>query len=67
MRASEDFKFRLDDGILEMYCLNAYAKPRDETKPRQVYCEPSCPEESTGFQKLMSETDFVTQASTGLP
>jgi hypothetical protein len=56
------FQFRLADGICELYWLNANAKPRYEAEAWQQYCERSCAEVSTRFQKLMSETDFVKQA-----
>jgi hypothetical protein len=56
------FQFRLDIGTCEMYWLSADSDPRHEAESWQEYCERSCSEVKTVFQKLMSETDFREQA-----
>ena len=56
------FQFRLENGTCEMYWLSADSGPRHEAEAWQDYCERSCSEVKTGFQKLMSETDFRKQA-----
>jgi hypothetical protein len=56
------FQFRLDDGTCEMYWLSADSDPRHEAESWLQYCERSCSEVRTRFQKLMSETDFRKQA-----
>ena len=45
-----------------MYWLSADSDPRHEAESWRDYCERSCSEVKTGFQKLMSETDFRKQA-----
>jgi hypothetical protein len=56
------FQFRLDDGICEMYWLNADSESRRLGETWQVYCGRSCSEVLTSFTKLVSETDFRKQA-----
>jgi hypothetical protein len=56
------FQFRLDIGTCEMYWLSADSDPRQEAESWQEYSERSCSEVKTGFQRLMSETDFRRQA-----
>jgi hypothetical protein len=56
------FQFRLDDGTCEMYWLSADSDPRHEAEKWLEYCQRFCSEVKTGFQKLMSETDFQRQA-----
>ena len=45
-----------------MYWLSADSDPRHEAESWLEYCERSCSEVRTGFEKLMSETDFLKQA-----
>lgn len=59
---SGQFQFRLDDGTCEIYWLSADSDPRHEAEKWLEYCERSCSEVKTGFQKLLSETDFQKQA-----
>ena len=56
------FQFRLENAICEMYWLSADSDSRHEAESWLEYCERSCSEVKTGFQKLMSETDFRKQA-----
>jgi hypothetical protein len=56
------FQFRLDTGIFEMYWLSADSNSRGETESWPSYCQRSCSEVKTGFEKLVSEIDFRKQA-----
>ena len=56
------FQFRLSNGICEMYWLSADSDSRQKAESWLDYCERSCSEVKTRFQKLMSETDFQKQA-----
>lgn len=56
------FQFRLDDATCEMYWLSADSGAREQGEPWLAYCERSCSEVKSGFEKLVSETDFPRQA-----
>jgi len=56
------FQFRLKDGTCEMYWLSADSDPRHEAELWLEYCDRSCSEVRTRFQKLLCETDFRKQA-----
>jgi len=45
-----------------MYWLSADSNSRGTAKSRLSYCQRSCSEVRTGFQKLLAETDFRKQA-----
>ena len=56
------FQFRLNDAICEMYWLNADSRNRDEGELWAAYSRRSCEEVLSGFQRLISETDFGKEA-----
>lgn len=56
------FQFRLDVGTCEMYWLSADSEPRKESESWRTYCARSCSEVRSGFEKLVSQTDFSQQA-----
>ncbi len=45
-----------------MYWLSADSEPRKESESWRAYCTRSCSEIRSGFEKLLSETDFSKQA-----
>ncbi len=57
------FQFRLDGATCEMYWLEANSKERVQGEPWAEYCHRSCSEVLSGFQLLVSATDFVKEAS----
>src|ERR1700719_1905016 len=56
------FQFRLDTGVSETYRLSADSDSRGAGETWEEYCERSCSEVRSGFEKLMSGTDFRKQA-----
>jgi hypothetical protein len=61
------FQFRLDDGICEMYWLNADSNERAPNEPWVDYCRRSCKEVLSAFQNLATNTDFKKEALGWLP
>lgn len=57
------FQFRLDDCICEMYWLSPGSKDRVLGESWADYSQRSCSEVLTGFQHLVSITDFKKEAS----
>ena len=61
------FQFRLDEATCEMYWLEANSKERVQGESRVEYCHRSCSEVLSGFQRLVSATDFMKEASSSWP
>jgi hypothetical protein len=61
------FQFRLDGGTCEMYWLSADSNPRELGESWLAFSRRSCSEVKSGFEKLLTETDFVKQAMEWLP
>jgi hypothetical protein len=61
------FQFRLETGTCEMYWLSADSDSRRAGEAWVEYSERSCSEVRSGFEKLISETDFRKQAEEWLP
>lgn len=57
------FQFRTPDGTYEMYWLSADPSERRDGETWHDYCERSCSEVLSKFEKLMATTDFVTEAA----
>jgi hypothetical protein len=56
------FQFRLATGTCEMYWLNADSRERERNETWIDFCHRSCAEVSSGFDKLLAETDFDEKA-----
>jgi hypothetical protein len=61
------FQFRLDVGTCEMYWLSSDSEDRRSGETWLSYCERSCSEVLTGFEKLLLKSDFKVEASRWLP
>ena len=56
------FQFRVDDGIYEMYWIDADSAEREQGESWEDYCRRSCKEVLQEFQKSLSKTDFAKEA-----
>jgi hypothetical protein len=57
------FQFRLSEAICEMYWLAADPEERQSRETWFAYWERSCAEVLTGFEAILRETDFASEAS----
>src|ERR1700746_1193936 len=57
------FQCRLENATCEMYWLEANSKERVQGESWVEYCHRSCSEVLSGFQRIISATDFVKEAS----
>jgi hypothetical protein len=61
------FQFCLDEANCEMYWLEANSKERVQGESWTQYCHRSCSEVMNGFQRVVSATDFMKEASSNWP
>jgi hypothetical protein len=57
------FQFYLPDATYEMYWLNSDSTERHSGESWIDYCQRSCAEVRSGFERLVAHTDFYAQAS----
>jgi hypothetical protein len=57
------FQFVLQDATCEMYWLSADSSERANDEPWPTYSRRSCSEVLSGFQRLVTNTDFKKEAS----
>lgn len=57
------FQFVLQDATCEMYWLNADSSEREKGEAWSTYSHRSCSEVLSGFQRLVTNTDFEKEAS----